>query len=85
MISQVETEKRNLESSLLFMQQEHSTTLKALHEEISKLQKRCRGMEARNIVSNFYCKSSKNRPAVGHLSSRLSFEGQFGLPMAVLI
>ena len=43
MISQVEIDKRKLESSLLFMQQEHSTTLKALHEEISKLQKKCRG------------------------------------------
>ncbi|KAK7088133.1 coiled-coil domain-containing protein 92-like isoform X2 [Littorina saxatilis] len=33
--------KRNMESSILFMQQEHSDTLKALHEEIHKLQKRC--------------------------------------------
>lgn len=33
--------KRNLESSILFMQQEHANTLKALHEEIQKLQKKC--------------------------------------------
>ncbi|KAL8604677.1 hypothetical protein ACOMHN_013457 [Nucella lapillus] len=33
--------KRNLESSILFMQQDHAATLKALHEEIHKLQKRC--------------------------------------------
>ncbi|XP_076473026.1 coiled-coil domain-containing protein 92-like [Babylonia areolata] len=33
--------KRNLESSILFMQQEHAATLKALHEEIHKLQKKC--------------------------------------------
>lgn len=31
----------NLESSILFMQQEHAATLKGLHEEIQKLQKRC--------------------------------------------
>lgn len=35
--------KRNLESSILFMQQEHAATLKALHEEIQKLQKKCTG------------------------------------------
>ncbi|XP_059175967.1 coiled-coil domain-containing protein 92-like [Physella acuta] len=33
--------KQNLESSILFMQQEHSTMLKALHEEINGLQKKC--------------------------------------------
>ena len=33
--------KRNLESSILFMQTEHATTLKALHDEIFRLQKRC--------------------------------------------
>lgn len=33
--------KRNLESSILFMQQEHAATLKALHEEIRNLQKKC--------------------------------------------
>ncbi len=31
------------ESSILFMQQEHAATLKGLHEEIQKLQKRCSG------------------------------------------
>lgn len=46
MASRHEIERRNLESSLLFMQQEHSNTLRALHEEISKLQKRCTGMIA---------------------------------------
>ena len=34
---------RNREVSILFMQQEHATTLKGLHEEIEKLQKRCSG------------------------------------------
>lgn len=34
----------NLESSILFMQQEHAATLKGLHEEIQKLQKRCSGV-----------------------------------------
>ncbi|XP_069134980.1 coiled-coil domain-containing protein 92-like [Argopecten irradians] len=33
--------KRNMESAILFMQQEHANTLKALHEEIRNLQKKC--------------------------------------------
>lgn len=33
--------KRNLETSILFMQQNHAATLKALHEEIQRLQKKC--------------------------------------------
>lgn len=33
--------KRNLEVSILFMQQQHAATLKALHEEIQTLQKKC--------------------------------------------
>lgn len=41
MASQLEIQKRNLESSILFMQQEHAHTLRGLHEEISKLQKKC--------------------------------------------
>lgn len=32
---------RNMESKILFMQQEHAATLKALHEEIQRLQKKC--------------------------------------------
>ncbi|XP_013406043.1 coiled-coil domain-containing protein 92 [Lingula anatina] len=36
-----ETKRANLESAVLFMQQEHATTLKGLHEEIQTLQKRC--------------------------------------------
>jgi len=36
--------QRNLDSAILFMQQEHAETLKGLHEEISSLQKRCSGM-----------------------------------------
>ena len=35
--------QKNLESSILFMQQEHSNTLKGLHEEIHKLQQKCSG------------------------------------------
>ncbi|WAR03400.1 CCD92-like protein [Mya arenaria] len=41
MATQEAIHKRNLESSILFMQQEHAATLKALHEEIQKLQKKC--------------------------------------------
>lgn len=41
MATQEAIHKRNLESSILFMQQEHAATLKALHEEIKKLQKKC--------------------------------------------
>lgn len=41
MAMQAAVHKRNLESSILFMQQEHATTLKALHEEIHRLQKKC--------------------------------------------
>lgn len=33
--------QQNLESAVLFMQSEHANTLKALHEEIHHLQKRC--------------------------------------------
>ncbi|KAL8584766.1 hypothetical protein ACOMHN_035685 [Nucella lapillus] len=33
--------RRNLESSILFIQQEQAATLKALHEEIHKLQSKC--------------------------------------------
>lgn len=36
--------QKNLESSILFMQQEHATTLKGLHGEINKLQQRCSGI-----------------------------------------
>lgn len=43
MTTQEAIHKRNLESSILFMQQEHAATLKALHEEIQKLQKKCTG------------------------------------------
>ncbi|XP_050409042.1 coiled-coil domain-containing protein 92 [Patella vulgata] len=41
MTSEAAIHKRNLESSILFMQQEHSDTLKGLHEEIQNLQKKC--------------------------------------------
>lgn len=34
-------QKRNLDSSILFIQQEHAAILKGLHEEIAMLQKRC--------------------------------------------
>ncbi|KAL5017133.1 hypothetical protein ScPMuIL_006722 [Solemya velum] len=41
MATQAAVYQRNLESNILFMQQEHATTLKALHEEIQTLQKKC--------------------------------------------
>ncbi|XP_067686041.1 coiled-coil domain-containing protein 92-like [Haliotis asinina] len=41
MATQAAVHQRNLESSILFMQQEHATTLKCLHEEIHNLQKKC--------------------------------------------
>lgn len=34
-------QRRNLESEMLFLRQEHAKTLKGLHEEIKVLQKRC--------------------------------------------
>ncbi|XP_064618777.1 coiled-coil domain-containing protein 92-like [Lineus longissimus] len=40
MATQAEIKQRNLESSILYLQQEHSTTLKGLHEEIQLLQKK---------------------------------------------
>lgn len=52
MISQLESEKQNLQSSLLFMQQEHSNTLRALHEEIAGLQKKCRGIITNYLVTS---------------------------------
>jgi len=51
MTSQEAAYKRNMESSILFMQQEHAATLRALHEEIQKLQKKCSGII---LNSNFY-------------------------------
>ena len=48
--------RRNLDSSILFIQQEHATTLKALHEEIQRLQQRCTGM-----VYNYMYGTSTNR------------------------
>lgn len=41
MAMQEAVHKRNIESAILFMQQEHAATLKALHEEIRQLQKKC--------------------------------------------
>lgn len=41
MATQAAVHKRNLESSILFMQTEHAQTLKGLHEEIKNLQKKC--------------------------------------------
>ncbi|OWF48701.1 coiled-coil domain-containing protein 92-like [Mizuhopecten yessoensis] len=41
MANETAVHKRNMESAILFMQQEHATTLKALHEEIRNLQKKC--------------------------------------------
>ncbi|KAK3781070.1 hypothetical protein RRG08_010081 [Elysia crispata] len=41
MSSESAIQKRNMESSILFMQQEHAAILKGLHEEIGRLQKRC--------------------------------------------
>ena len=61
MTSQAAIHKRNLESSILFMQQEHANTLKALHEEIQKLQKKCSGnlsnraLDKRGIHMNIQC------------------------------
>lgn len=43
MTSEAAVHQRNLESNILFMQQEHANTLKCLHEEIEKLQKKCSG------------------------------------------
>jgi hypothetical protein len=44
MATQAEIKQRNLESSILYLQQEHSNTLKGLHEEIQQLQKKNSGM-----------------------------------------
>jgi len=41
MSSETSMHQRNLDSSILFMQQEHAAILKGLHEEIAVLQKRC--------------------------------------------
>lgn len=41
MATQTAVHQRNMESAILFMQQEHANTLKALHEEIRNLQKKC--------------------------------------------
>ena len=43
MSSQEAAHRRNEESALLFMQQEHAETLKGLHDEIRKLQKKYTG------------------------------------------
>ncbi|VDI15608.1 uncharacterized protein LOC143076841 [Mytilus galloprovincialis] len=41
MTSEAAIHKRNLDSAILFMQQEHAETLKGLHKEIENLQKKC--------------------------------------------
>ena len=43
MTSEAVIQRRNLESEVLFLRQEHAKTLKGLHEEIKVLQKRCTG------------------------------------------
>ncbi|CAH1800360.1 unnamed protein product [Owenia fusiformis] len=40
-VATADTKIRNLESSILFMQSDHAITLKGLHAEIQKLQKKC--------------------------------------------
>ncbi|GAB1611270.1 hypothetical protein Ahia01_001414300 [Argonauta hians] len=40
-MSEVPIQRRNLESEMLFLRQQHAKTLKGMHEEIKVLQKRC--------------------------------------------
>ncbi|KAI8494746.1 Coiled-coil domain of unknown function [Branchiostoma belcheri] len=40
-LTQLQDKLRSAQSSILFMQQEHAKTLKGLHEEMHKLQKKC--------------------------------------------
>lgn len=44
-LAQARVQLQNAESSILFMQQEHAKTLQGLYAEISKLQKKCGGMD----------------------------------------
>jgi len=44
MTTQAAAHQRNLESAILFMQQEHANTLKGLHDEIRNLQKKYSGV-----------------------------------------
>ena len=43
--------QQNMQSSILFMQQEHAKTLSGLHDEIHRLQKKCSGIAA--VEQNF--------------------------------
>ena len=51
MSSETSMHQRNLDSSILFMQQEHAAILKGLHDEIAVLQKRCTGKGMSSNVS----------------------------------
>ena len=60
MSSESAIQKRNMESSILFMQQEHAAILKGLHEEIGRLQKRCTGESPQSIY--------RFRPLIVHMA-----------------
>ena len=49
----------NLQKSLYWLQQEHAKTLRDLHEEISKLQKRCSGELLTNYNDDIFKSSTK--------------------------
>ena len=53
-LAQARVQLQNAESSILFMQQEHAKTLQGLYAEISKLQKKCGGMDC-YVVTGKIC------------------------------
>lgn len=62
----------NLESSILFLQLEHAATLKALHEEIAKLQKKCSQLSLRLALNDFPKDDPMNNLQSLDLEERLS-------------
>jgi len=46
--------QQNMQSSILFMQQEHANTLSGLHNEIHRLQQKCSGIVTRVVQIVFH-------------------------------
>lgn len=78
MTSQAAIHKRNLDSAILFMQQEHADTLKGLHKEIENLQKKCSELtfqlNMQGITGDFLDPSSNSK--IGELEDNLKSQTQ---------
>lgn len=67
-----------LESSVLFIQQEHAKTLKALHEEIAKLQKKCTELSFQLTMGNLAFDDDSDHLQAMKLEQELMLEKKKG-------